>query len=263
MEIRNRKVIITGAASGVGKELTKKFISYNSIVVAVDVSKENLKELEKELNTDKLYTYQLDVTDRAAIKKFKKWYAKELRNLDILINNAGIIQPFIKVEDLPDEITDRVMKVNFRGPYDLIQDFMDLLKQKHETYIVNVSSMGGFFPFPYQTVYGASKAALKIFTEGLYAELSSSNVHVMIVLPGAMATNISKNSGLEVKESSSSSSIPMLSASDAADQIITGISKNKFKIFVGKDAKFMRLLYKLNSKKAIDFINKKMAGLGK
>ena len=85
----------------------------------------------------------------------------------------------------------------------------------------------------------------------------------MIVLPGAMATNISKNSGLEVKESSSSSSIPMLSASDAADQIITGISKNKFKIFVGKDAKFMRLLYKLNSKKAIDFINKKMAGLGK
>ena len=263
MEIRNRKVIITGAASGVGKELTKKFISYNSIVVAVDVSKENLKELEKELNTDKLYTYQLDVTDRAAIKKFKKWYAKELRNLDILINNAGIIQPFIKVEDLPDEITDRVMKVNFRGPYDLIQDFMDLLKQKHETYIVNVSSMGGFFPFPYQTVYGASKAALKIFTEGLYAELSSSNVHVMIVLPGAMATNISKNSGLEVKESSSSASIPMLSASDAADQIITGISKNKFKIFVGKDAKFMRLLYKLNSKKAIDFINKKMAGLGK
>ncbi len=263
MEIRNRKVIITGAASGVGKELTKKFISYNSIVVAVDVSKENLKELEKELNTDKLYTYQLDVTDRAAIKKFKKWYAKELRNLDILINNAGIIQPFIKVEDLPDEITDRVMKVNFRGPYDLIQDFMDLLKQKHETYIVNVSSMGGFFPFPYQTVYGASKAALKIFTEGLYAELSSSNVHVMIVLPGAMATNISKNSGLEVKESSSSASFPMLSASDAADQIIAGIVKNKFKIFVGKDAKFMRLLYKLNSKKAIEFINKKMAGLGK
>ena len=263
MEIRNRKVIITGAASGVGKELTKKFISYNSIVVAVDVSKENLKELEKELNTDKLYTYQLDVTDRAAIKKFKKWYAKELRNLDILINNAGIIQPFMKVEDLPDEITDRVMKVNFRGPYDLIQDFMDLLKQKHETYIVNVSSMGGFFPFPYQTVYGASKAALKIFTEGLYAELSSSNVHVMIVLRGAMATNISKNSGLEVKESSSSASIPMLSASDAADQIIAGIVKNKFKIFVGKDAKFMRLLYKLNSKKAIDFINKKMAGLGK
>ena len=76
MEIRNRKVIITGAASGVGKELTKKFISYNSIVVAVDVSKENLKELEKELNTDKLYTYQLDVTDRESIKKFKKWYAK-------------------------------------------------------------------------------------------------------------------------------------------------------------------------------------------
>ena len=265
MEIRNRKVIITGAASGVGKELTKKFLSYNSIVVAVDVNAENLKELKKELNTDKLYTYQLDVTDRAAIKKFKKWYAKELRNLDILINNAGIIQPFMKVEDLPDEITDRVMKVNFRGPYDLIQDFMDLLKQKHETYIVNVSSMGGFFPFPYQTVYGASKAALKIFTEGLYAELSSSNVHVMIVLPGAMATNITQNSGVEMTQTSSdtSSSIPMLSASDAADQIITGIVKNKFKIFVGKDAKFMRLLYKWNSKKAIDFINKKMAGLGK
>ena len=53
--------------------------------------------------------------------------------------------------------------------------------------------MGGFFPFPGQTIYGASKAALKIFTEGLFAELEKTNVRVMIVLPGAMDTNISKN----------------------------------------------------------------------
>ena len=119
--------------------------------------------------------------------------------------------------------------------------------------------MGGFFPFPKQTIYGSSKAALKIFTEGLYAELSNTNIHVMIVLPGGMATNITTNSGLDMKMDSSSSSYKMTTAEDAANQILKAIYKNKFKIFIGSDAKFMKFLYKLNSKKAIDFINKKMS----
>ena len=75
----------------------------------------------------------------------------------------------------------------------------DLTKDKSEQYIVNVSSMGGFFPFPGQTIYGASKAALKIFTEGLYAELEKTNVRVMIVLPGAMNTNITTNSNVKIR----------------------------------------------------------------
>lgn len=134
----------------------------------------------------------------------------------------------------------------------------DLTKDRTEQYIVNVSSMGGFFPFPGQTIYGASKAALKIFTEGLYAELEKTNVRVMIVLPGAMNTNITTNSNVEINTSKEESNFKMLEADVAAFKIIEGIEKNKFKLFLGQDAKFLRFLYKINSKTAISFINKKM-----
>ena len=195
-----------------------------------------------------------------SIKEFREKYKKDYSDVDIIINNAGIIQPFVKVEKLDDKTINKVMNVNFFGPVNLIRFFMeDLTKDRSEPYIVNVSSMGGFFPFPGQTIYGASKAALKIFTEGLYAELEKTNVRVMIVLPGAMNTNITTNSNVKVEMSKEDSNFKMLEASDAAAQIIEGIEKNKFKLFLGSDSKFLRILYKINSKAAISYINKKMS----
>ena len=260
MEIKNQNVIVTGAASGVGKELTKELLQKGANVAAIDINEENLNILKEELKSDKLKTYIVDMGSSDSIKKFREDYKKDYSDVDIIINNAGIIQPFVDVEHLDDKTIDKVMKINFFGPVNLIRYFMeDLTKDKKEQYIVNVSSMGGFFPFPGQTIYGASKAALKIFTEGLYAELEKTNVRVMIVLPGAMDTNITKNSNVEVKTTKEASNYKMLSASDAALQIINGIEKNKFKLFLGSDAKFLKFLYKINSKLAISFINKKMS----
>ena len=260
MQIKRKNVIITGAASGVGKELTKQMIKKGCNVAAIDINEDNLKALKEELNTTKLKTYIVDMGSNDSIKKFREDYKKDYSDVDIIINNAGIIQPFVDVEHLDDNTINKVMNVNFFGPVNLIRYFMeDLTNDKSEQYIVNVSSMGGFFPFPGQTVYGASKAALKIFTEGLYAELEKTNVRVMIVLPGAMNTNITTNSNVEVKATKESSNYKMLEADVAAAQIIEGIEKNKFKLFLGSDAKFLKLLYKLNSKLAISFINKKMS----
>ena len=80
----------------------------------------------------------------------------------------------------------------------------------------------------------------------------------MIVLPGAMNTNIAKNSNVEINGDASSSKIKMLEADVAASQIITAMEKNKFKLFLGTDAKFLKFLYKINSKYAISYINKQM-----
>ena len=259
MEIKERNIIVTGAASGVGKELTKQLLRKGGNVAAIDINEENLKSLKEELNSDKLKTYVVDMGSIDSIKKFRENYKKDYSDVDIIINNAGIIQPFVTVEDLDDTTINKVMNVNFFGPVHLIRFFMeDLTKDKTEQYIVNVSSMGGFFPFPGQTIYGASKAALKIFTEGLYAELEKTNVRVMIVLPGAMDTNITKNSNVEIKTTKEESNFKMLGADVAAMEIINGIEKNKFKLFLGTDAKFLRTLYKINSKWAISYINKKM-----
>ncbi len=260
MKIKGKNVIITGGASGVGKELTKQMLKKGCNVAAIDISEENLEKLKEELASKRLKTYVVDMGNIESIKKFRETYKKDYSDVDIIINNAGIIQPFVKVELLDDKTINKVMNVNFFGPVNLIRFFMeDLTKDRSEQYIVNVSSMGGFFPFPGQTIYGASKAALKIFTEGLYAELEKTNVRVMIVLPGAMNTNITANSNVNVDMGKKDSNFKMLEPSVAAAQIIKGIEKNKFKLFLGSDSKFLRLLYKINSKAAIRYINKKMS----
>lgn len=264
MEIKKQNVIVTGAASGLGLELTKQLLQEGANVAAVDINEENLIKLKEELNNSNLKTYVVDMGNSDSIKKFREDYKQDYSDVDIIINNAGIIQPFVKVDSLDDNTINKVMNVNFFGPLNLIRYFMeDLTKDTKEQYIVNVASMGGFFPFPGQTIYGASKAALKIFTEGLFAELEKTNVRVMIVLPGAMATNITKNSNVEVSTTEEESSFKMLSPVDGAKQIIKGIKKNKFKLFLGSDSKFLRFLYKLNSIWAIRFINKKMSGINK
>ena len=264
MEVRKQNVIVTGAASGVGRELTIQLLELGANVAAVDVNEENLKKLESELNSKRLKTYVVDMGNDESIKNFRIEYKKDYSDVDIIINNAGIIQPFVPVEKLDDRTINRVMNINFFGPVNLIRYFMeDLTKDRKEQYIVNVSSMGGFFPFPGQTIYGASKAALKIFTEGLFAELEKTNVRVMIVLPGAMDTNITKNSNVEINTTKESSNYKLLSAHDAAEQIINGIKKNKFKLFLGSDSKFLKFLYKINSIWAIRFINNKMNNINK
>ena len=258
MQLKNKNVIVTGAASGVGKELTKQLLKKGCKVAGLDINQENLRILEEELNDNNLKTYVVDMGSKESIHNFEKEYHNNYHDVDVIINNAGIIQPFIKAGELDDETINRVMNINFFGPVNLIKTFYnDLIKDKKEQYIVNVSSMGGFFPFPGQTIYGASKAALKIYTEGLYAELRNTNVKTMIVLPGAIDTNITQNSNVEMKNTDSSN-YKMLSASKAAEQIITGMEKDKFKLFLGSDSKFLKILYKLNSKWAINYINKKM-----
>lgn len=256
MEIKGKKIIVTGGASGIGKELVKQLLSKGAIVTAIDINSQNLINLEEELKSTNLKTYIVDISDENSIINFKEQYLNDNQYVDILINNAGIIQPFKLVCELDDDIIKRVMNINFFGPVTLTRLFLKNICSQKEGYIVNVSSMGGFFPFPKQTIYGASKAAIKLFTEGLYAELLDTNVKVMVVFPGAVNTNITKNSNVEV--TSTKGNYKMLSAAKAANEIIKGIEKNKFKLYVGSDSKFMNWFYNFNDKYAIKTINEKM-----
>lgn len=147
----------------------------------------------------------------------------------------------------------------------MVKAFLPELIKRPEAHIANVSSMGGFIPFPGQTFYGASKAAVKILTEGLYAELKDTNVGTTVIHPGAINTNIMSNSGVESKASDESSSKDAskmtLPADKAATIMLDAIEKNKFRVTVGKDAGFLDKFYRLSPRWAIDFIVKKMGGM--
>lgn len=259
MKVANKNIIVTGAGNGIGKELVRILLMKGATVAALDISEESLNNLKEEFKGSKLETFAVDVSSFDNLAKFKEDYYKKFKVVDGLINNAGIIQPFVPVSLLEDKVIDRVMNVNFFGPINLVRLFIDDLLARPVGHIVNVASMAGFFPFPKQTIYGASKSALKLFTEGLYAELLETGVRVTIVFPGAIATDITKNSGVEMKKTNTeSSSYKMLSAEGAASEIIEGMEKDAFQLYVGSDAKFMNKFYKLSPKKAIKFVAKKM-----
>jgi len=264
MKVNGKVIVVTGAGGGVGRELVLDLLKKGASVAALDINEERLNETAKIANNkEKLATYICDITDVKAIDVTLKAIVKKFGVVDGLINNAGIIQPFINVADLTMKQINLVMTVNFYGTLNMTKAFLPLLLERPEGHILNVSSMGGFFPFPGQSIYGASKAAIKLMTEGLYAELIETNVHVTLVFPGAIATDISKNSGVEMKAQPEGEkpAMKMTEASDCAQQIIKGMEKNKFQLYVGSDSKMMKFMYRMSPKRAIKFISKMMKGM--
>jgi short-subunit dehydrogenase len=263
MKASGKTIIVIGAGSGMGRELTLQLNAKGAMVIALDIHQAPLQEtIRLSSNPSTIKDYVVDVSRQEEVNAFVQNLLKE-GPIDGVINNAGIIQPFVKVNDLGFTAIEKVMHVNFYGPLYLIKALLTHFLTRPEAHIVNTSSMGGFLPVPGQAVYGASKAAIKLLTEGLYAELVGTNVHVTAVYPGAIATNISQNSGVEIKSPSgdTTSSMSSLAADKAAAIIIDAMEKNKFRVLVGSDAKFMDFIYRLHPKYATEFIAKKMKAL--
>ena len=122
---------------------------------------------------------------------------------------------------------------------------------------------GGFIPIPGQSIYGATKAAIKLLTEGLNSELADTNVDVSIVFPGAIRTNIMSNSGLEMPKADAEQEKKFnpMDPGKAADMIIDGMEKKEERIFVGKDSRMLNLLYRLSPGFASHLVAKKMKSL--
>lgn len=264
MKVEGKVIVVTGAGSGMGRELTIQLVQKGARVAMVDIDQNGLKETGQLAGNAQVSMHVLNIADRSGVEKFPEQVIEIHGQVDGIINNAGIIQPFVNVNDLGYDVIDRVMNVNFYGTLYLCKAFLPYLLKRPEAHIANVSSMGGFIPFPGQTFYSASKAAVKILTEGLYSELKDTKVAVTVIHPGAINTNIMKNShvtsGNEKPNSSSKEVNKTLSASKAAAIMIDGIEKNKYRVLVGKDARMLDLLYRLNPKMAVNMIIKKMKG---
>lgn len=261
MQVQNKVIVVTGGGSGMGRELVLLLLSKQAKVITVDVNESALKETAELAGNKKdlLHCFVVNITDRDAVEKFASDAIAFFGFVDGIINNAGIIQPFVRMNDLKFETIERIINVNLYGTLNITKSFLPHLLTRPEAHIVNVSSMGGFLPVPGQTIYCATKAAVKLMTEGLYAELIETNVKVSIVFPGAMQTNIMSNSGIENRQKSNeSSSMKALMPSKAAEIIVNGMEKNKPRIFVGKDSKMMDFLVRLNPIFAGKLIYKQM-----
>ncbi|TNE70745.1 SDR family NAD(P)-dependent oxidoreductase [bacterium] len=264
MKVHDKIWIVTGAGSGMGRELTVQLVQKGAKVAMVDIHSSALDETESLVKKGSVSKHVLDISDLKHVQKLPESVLNMFGQIDGLINNAGIIQPFIPINELEFSTIEKVFNVNFYGMVNMTKTFLPYLLKRPEAHIANVSSMGGFIPFPGQSVYSASKAAVKIFTEGLYSELKDTNVKVTVIHPGAVNTNISSNSGLEMPKTDATNNTPKsLDADKAAAIMISAIEKNAFRVMVGSDAQFLDKLYRFNPKYAVDFIVKKMGAFFK
>lgn len=265
MQIQSKVFVVTGGGNGIGRELVLLLLKKGAAVAAIDISEKALQETVELAGglKDRLSTHVVNITDRAAVEALPEAVIAAHGAVDGLVNCAGIIQKFVRFNDLPYDEIERVMNVNFYGMLYMTKSFLPYLLKRPEGSIVNVSSMGGFLPVPGQTLYGASKAATKLFTEGLYSELMDTNVHVTVVFPGAIGTNIAANSGVTVPggTTAETSNIKMTPAPVAAETIVKGIESNSFRVLIGQDAKMMDFFYRLMPKRATKIIYDQMRSL--
>ncbi len=263
MKVRSKVMVVTGAGSGMGQALTLELLGRGAGVAAVDLRMDGLDETSRLAAAgDRLSTHVVDITDRDATAALPEQVVARHGAVDGLINNAGIIQPFTTVEDLDLATIQRVLDVNLMGTVHLVKAFLPHLRKRPEAHIANVSSMGGFLPVPGQVMYGASKAAVKLLTEGLYAELLDTDVGVSVIMPGAVATNIAGNSGVTIAGADTAAAgTRMTSASDAARIIVEGIEAGRLHIFVGRDSRLMNAATRIAPRQATKMIQKQMKRL--
>lgn len=261
MKVTGKVVVVTGAGSGMGRELTRELVRRGARVAAVDVNAEALAETAGLAGAD-VTTHVLDITDREAVDALPQAVLEAHGQVDGLVNNAGIIQPFVTVADLDLAAVDRVLRINLMGTILMCNAFLPHLVARPEAHLANVSSMGGFLPVPGQVVYGASKAAVKLLTEGLYAELLDTGVRVSVIMPGAVATNITTNSGVSIPgidaTDAAAGGARTLAASTAAQIIVDGIERNRLHIYVGRDSRMMGLAVRLAPRLATHLIQRQM-----
>jgi NAD(P)-dependent dehydrogenase (short-subunit alcohol dehydrogenase family) len=264
MELDKKVVVVTGGGNGIGREVVLELLRRGARVAAVDIRDESLAETSGLADAgERLVTFAVDITDRAAVEALPEKVIAAHGTVDGLINVAGIIQPFVKLNDIEYDVIERVINVNLYGTINMVKAFLPHLLVRPVAHIANVSSMGGFLPVPGQTIYGASKAAVKLLTEGLYAELIDTNVGVSVVFPGAVATEITANSGVDVPamDSVDRDSYRTTSPEDAAKIILDGIAEDDFQIFVGRDARTMNLLNRVSPRRSTHLIYRQMKDL--
>jgi butyryl-CoA dehydrogenase len=250
----NKKILITGAGSGIGKCLALQFANLGAHLILTDNNLKNLVSIHEQiltLSADSSY-YLVDVSDYPAMQALSDKVFEDHGDIDILINNAGVT--------LMDHIVDGklddfhwVMNINFWGVVNGVKVFLPSLLRQQEAHIVNLSSIFGIMSVPGQAAYNSSKFAVKGFTEALKMELTGTSVKVSSVHPGGVKTAIAENArmGLNITAASKDKLINEFnksiytSAEKAAMDIIKGIKKNKRRIMIGWDARIADIIVRL------------------
>ncbi|WP_047246160.1 SDR family NAD(P)-dependent oxidoreductase [Maribacter thermophilus] len=199
MQLKGKKVLITGGTRGIGKCMVQELISQGVTHIAIIArDKKCIKDISEENEEVEFIRVagdvgNIDVLREAAARIEDKW-----GGLDILINNAGVVSAG-PLEDLPDEEIYDQVAVNYTAVLLLTKYCVPLLKSSEEAAILNISSGMGLIGMPFYAVYGSTKAAIRQFSDAMRRELAPFNISVTCAFPTATATDMmQKFEGMEM-----------------------------------------------------------------
>lgn len=223
MELKNKKVLITGGSAGIGKAIVAELVRLGVRDIAVIARRrEPLEALKAEFRAVNILTIQGDVSEVEDLGRVVATISKEWGALDILINSAGVVSAGLVAEQSDEDIIGQV-NINLTGLILLTKKMLPLLQKSSEGAIINISSGYGYIAMPFYSVYAATKAAVRHFSDAMRRELYQYPLHVMTVYPSATDTDMMKTAVVD----------KMDTAEDVARATITGLLQKETNVIMG------------------------------
>ena len=266
-------VVITGAASGMGRAMAIRFARETIAGLAIsDVNAEGLAETLAMINRAdlKVTSHIVNVSKEAEMRIFADEVVSAHSRVTHLINNAGVALGG-KVSEVSLEDMHWLIDINFWGVVHGTKIFMPYLEREGSAHIVNFSSIFGIIAPPGQATYCASKFAVRGFTEALRHELEGTNIAVSVVHPGGVKTNIANSarmgSGVELSDEEISKkrerinrNLDRTTPEQAAEVVLQGIKSRNPRIVIGSDARLIQLIARVFPKRYFAIINRLSGG---
>lgn len=197
-EFKNKVVVVTGSARGIGKEIAAAFAAEGARVVISDVNSEACAETVKELGAPAI-AIPANVTIKTEVENLIKKTKEQLGALDIVVNNAGVTRDALFVR-MKEEDWDLVLDINLKGTFLMSQAAASVMMKQRSGKIVNIASVSGLFGNAGQANYASSKAGIVALTKVLARELAPRNVNVNAVAPGFIVTAMTDKLNPEIKD---------------------------------------------------------------
>lgn len=191
MKLENKVAVITGAGSGMGKSMIELFAKEGAKIIAADINEAGVNEVIGSLNGPGEITFcKTDVSDRAQVENMIDQAMNKYGKLDILINNAGILDKMMPVSELEDEVWNKVLAVNVNGVMYACRKAVPIMEKQGGGVIINTASVGGLNGCRAGAAYTASKFAVVGLTKNIGFMYAKNGIRCNAICPGSIETNI-------------------------------------------------------------------------